>query len=161
MDTSLISLNELVTAEKLPPLSMTRRGFFEKFFDPQSGIYPYSMNLIIAAPFRGTGTPMKFVFAGSGLDVQEAKQFETWKLLSSVFPLFDQGTVTKCYHFLCFRDKSDKRKNYYPILLVEEVERKQAKYYSARMASLSDENPSGYLSHCEEKNAKWLAEIGL
>lgn len=145
---SLISFAEL--AQTTETASLARQSLLLKMFEGQN-IYPFPMTVIIDRAYV-PGAPMKMSFP-NGNPCDENRQLETWRLLTRVFPMLQ---VNEAYHFLCFRDKTDKKRNYYPILLVEEVPLMKAKSRSASLARLAEDDPMRYLTEVEEANLRWL-----
>jgi hypothetical protein len=149
---SLISFEALMSETQ--GLAAVRRRYIERFFEDDE-VFPFSMNLILREPYNPAG-PAKFIYAGNGEAVDESRQLETWRMMSSIFPYLEVG---KSYHFLCAREKKDKKTNYYPLLLVEDVPLSKAKSRSIKLKNLAEASPQDYLMECERANKEFLGRV--
>ena len=152
---TLISLDALVHGPH-HGLDIARYDMLQKLANPASSLFPDSLTVIIDEPYKGAGFPLKMSHAFSGYPCHENKKLDTWKLMSQVFKHLQAG---KCYHFLCFRERSDKKNNYYPLALIEEIALSQAKSLGAKLHHLAVADPLEYLETCSQRNKAWLEMI--
>ena len=157
-DQTLYDFQKLANAEG--GVSAIRRLLLERMINTDE-IYPCSMVVRCMSNYDATRphNPLQFAFMNDAMiNASPEKQLQTWNYLSQIFSFLQKG---KNYHFLCYRDKDDKKNNYYPILLVEELIGTDSylRSKSSSLYHLSKDRPIDYLRYCEKNNQVFVQSI--
>lgn len=162
MNLSYISIHKLLEEQHKDPLTIGRQAIMkELLLGNTKNFYADSMVVQCMSKYNGAGAPMAFAFPNQNVIMYKAdpkKELNTWDFMNPVFPVLE---LNKFYHFLCFRNVGDKKKNYYPILLTHEVPANYAKSRSINLHKAAEDEPANYLIECIERNEEWFGELDV